>query len=81
MGKSTINIYKWPFSIAMLVHQRVTRGTLSGEAYLIRLGAFGMFGHTASWRIIDLSKGVVREGTMTTEMMPGSERAVGKMGF
>ena len=23
MGKSTINIYKWPFSIAMLVHQRV----------------------------------------------------------
>lgn len=42
-----------------------------GEAYLIRLGAFGMFGHTASWRIIDLSKGVVREGTMTAEMMPG----------
>ena len=24
MGKSTINIYKWPFSIAMLVYQRVT---------------------------------------------------------
>ena len=24
MGKSTINIYKWPFSIAMLVHQRVS---------------------------------------------------------
>ena len=23
MGKSTINIYKWPFSIAILVHQRV----------------------------------------------------------
>lgn len=40
-----------------------------GEAYLIRLGAFGMFGHTASWRMIDLSKGVVREGTMTAEMM------------
>ena len=24
MGKSTINIYKWPFSIAMLVYQRVS---------------------------------------------------------
>ena len=24
MGKLTINIYKWPFSIAMLVHQRVS---------------------------------------------------------
>jgi hypothetical protein len=23
MGKSTINGYKWPFSIAMLVYQRV----------------------------------------------------------
>ena len=23
MGKSTINIYKWPFSIAMLVYRRV----------------------------------------------------------
>ena len=23
MGKSTINIYKWQFSIAMLVYQRV----------------------------------------------------------
>jgi hypothetical protein len=22
MGKSTINIYKWPFSIAMLVYQK-----------------------------------------------------------
>jgi len=25
MGKSTINIYKWPFSIAMLNYQRVSQ--------------------------------------------------------
>jgi hypothetical protein len=24
MGKSTINIYKWSFSIAMLIYQRVS---------------------------------------------------------
>jgi hypothetical protein len=23
MGKSTINIYKWPFSVVLLVYQRV----------------------------------------------------------
>ncbi|CAK8998181.1 Uncharacterized protein SCF082_LOCUS5528 [Durusdinium trenchii] len=40
-----------------------------GEAYLIRVGAFGMFGHTATWRIYDLRKGVVREGTMSVQMM------------
>ena len=40
---------------------------LPGEAYLIRLGAFGMFGHTASWRIYDLKKGVVREGGQKLE--------------
>eukprot|EP00913_Durusdinium_trenchii_P019383 g18222.t1 len=38
-----------------------------GEAYLIRVGAFGMFGHTATWRIYDLRKGVVREGTMSVD--------------
>ena len=27
MGKTTINGYKWPFSIAMLVHQRVSKKT------------------------------------------------------
>lgn len=53
----------------------------TGEAYLLRLGAFGMFGHTASWKIYDLKMGVVREGTMTTEMQLGGslmvERSMG----
>ncbi|CAE7615087.1 unnamed protein product [Symbiodinium pilosum] len=40
-----------------------------GECYLIRLGAFRMFQHEASWQIYDAKKGVVREGKLTTEMM------------
>ncbi|CAE6973614.1 unnamed protein product [Symbiodinium natans] len=40
-----------------------------GECYLIRLGAFRMFQHEASWQIYDAKKGVIREGKLSTRMM------------
>eukprot|EP00930_Biecheleria_cincta_P096302 TRINITY_DN88172_c0_g1_i1.p1 TRINITY_DN88172_c0_g1~~TRINITY_DN88172_c0_g1_i1.p1 ORF type:complete len:555 (+),score=59.31 TRINITY_DN88172_c0_g1_i1:7-1671(+) len=44
-------------------------GFEEGECLMVRIGAFGMWRHSATWSIYDLKKGCVSHGTITTRQM------------
>eukprot|EP00415_Alexandrium_ostenfeldii_P003827 UN3827 len=57
------------YALPLLPAMQEQLGFESGECFMVRLGAFGMFQDTATWGIYDLKDGLIKGGLLSVSAL------------